>query len=177
MAYGTLLSGLKEIDKSAFAHLDKNAEYRDVISNWRSKNSLVERAAIREIYLPQEFDSLVKRVGGSRLYYPNSLSRIDSLELEEFNGVVGGIDGASLVENPITFGVAVGGAGSAFSYVLDKLCREDVSRRDFLKRFAIYTGVMGGGLSLLKRPTEDEMSKKRNEVSYVQDKIEKFGRF
>jgi hypothetical protein len=177
MSYQTLLRELKDIESSEFVHLDKNAEYREVIANWRSKNSLVEKAAIRKLYLPQEFDYFVKRVGGGRLYYPSSLSEEDSKELKEFNDVVGGIAGASLVENPITFGVAAGGLGGAFTYGVDKLCNDYVSRRDFLERFAIYAVVTGGGSALLKRPTEDEMSKKRNEVNYVQDKIEKFGRF
>lgn len=177
MSYQTLLSELKRIKSSEFVHFDRNAEYRDTIANWRSKNSLVERVAVKEIYLPDEFDSLVKRVGGSRLYYPNSLSEEDSKELEEFNDVVGGVKGADLIGNPITLGVGFGVFGGAASTGLDWFFGDDVTRRDFLKRAAIYSGVFMGGLSACSVDEKDKMGRKRDDVAYVQDRIERYSRF
>ena len=135
---------------------------------------MVERAAIREVYLPQEFDSFVKRAGGSRLYYPNSLSEEDSKKLEEFNAVVGGVKGANLIENPITMGIGFGVSSSAVTTGLEKSFGDNVTRRDFLKRAAIYGGMLMGGLAACSTDRKGEINKKHEDVAYVQDKIEKY---
>jgi len=183
MYQGTLFDELRGIEQSDFAHLDRGAEYVDVIGRRRSKNSLVEGAAAGRIYLPDEFDVLVKRVGGKRLYYPNKLSDIDSTELDEFNDVVGGIQGASLINNPAAVSGACAGVfwgACALAEVMNKHGEGKFSRRDFMKRAGKASIYIAGftGFSFFSAAWDSrEMNKKRKDVEYVQDKIEKYGRF
>lgn len=156
---------------------DKASRYGETIESWRPWSYLVDSAVKGEIFLPEKFDELIERVGGKRLYYPNRLSEADSQELYDFNEIVGGLRGASLVENPVTSTVLYAPLCVVFVAAANKLARLKLTRREFLLfsgALVASKGIYAAGNNLLTY--KNEINENRKDVEYVQDKIERFGR-
>ncbi len=185
MEHGNLLSELKRIEKSDFAHLDRGAEYSDAIRRY-NKNGLVMGAIDGRIYLPEEFDMLIERVGGKRLYYPNSPSKEDYRKIAEFNQIVGDakddIRGSSFINNPVMVFGNTAALLSGASILFNKLGKEGnkkTSRRDFIEsciKIGAFSALLGG-ISLVDRAGDNRKNnKKRKDVEYVQKMIEQYSR-